>query len=85
MILTFLLTAASFWLGLILQVLPVGGLPDSAIAGVLYFWSAINAFSYIFPVGTFLSVLVILWILDNIMLGFRIIMWVFHKIPFIGK
>jgi len=85
MILTWIYNAAYYWLGVILDRLPVGTLPDDLISSLTYFWSALNAFSYIFPVGTFLAVMLIVWILDHTELGFRIILWLYSKIPFIGK
>lgn len=85
MILTWLITAAAYWLGLLLTKLPEGQLPDTAVNAVLYFWSAITAFSYIFPVSTFLTVMLIMWFLDNTLLGFKLLLWIYRRIPFIGK
>jgi len=85
MILTWLITAAAYWLGLLLSRLPEGQLPDAAVNAVLYFWAAINAFTFIFPAGTFLLVLAIMWAVDNYMLGFKIMLWIYKRIPFIGK
>jgi len=85
MILNWLIIAAAYWTGLLLSVLPAGQLPVAATNAILYFWSAINAFSYIFPVSTFLSVMLIAWLIDNTMLGFHLLMWLYKRIPFIGK
>lgn len=85
MILTWLITAAAYWTGLLLSVLPEGQLPDVAVNAIFYFWSALNAFTFIFPVGTFITVMAILWLLDYTAVGFNILTWLYNKIPFIGK
>jgi len=81
MISTFLLTLLNNFVTGILGFLPSGSLPQGLINAILYFWGALNAFSYIFPVSTLLAALLILLAFDGAVLLWHIIQWIIRKIP----
>jgi hypothetical protein len=81
MITTFILTLFNSFLSFLLQFLPTGTLPSGLVSAIGYFWSAINSFSYIFPVGTLLLALLFLVAFDFAIVFWHFIQWVIRKIP----
>jgi len=85
MIADFLFSLPAFLLSAIISILPQGaGVPPQFIAAVYQIWNDINAFSFIVPVQTLLTVLGLALALHGGILLFKMIHWIITKIPFIG-
>lgn len=85
MIADFLLSIPAFLISTLLGVLPQGqSIPTDYINAVYMIWSDINAFSFIVPVSTLLSVLTAALVFHLSIFGFKAFHWIITKIPFIG-
>lgn len=81
MITTFILTILYSFSNLVLAFLPTGTLPAGFTTALAYFWGALNAFSYIFPVSTLLAALAIVLAFDVGVMAWHFLQWVIKKIP----
>jgi len=85
MIADFLFSIPAFILSAVLQILPQGGtVPTEFISAVYQIWGDINAFSFIVPITTLLTVLSLAFALHIGIFIFKSIHWIITKIPFIG-
>lgn len=81
MIATLFLNFFNDFLGGLLNLLPTGVLPSGITSGVLYFWYALNAFSFVFPVNALLAALLFVLAFDVGVLLWHLVQWVIRKIP----
>lgn len=85
MIWDFILSLPAFLLSALASILPTGGgIPIEYTQGVYTVWSDINAFSFIVPVQTLLTVLGLALAFHLAILTFKIVNWLITKIPFVG-
>jgi len=85
MILNWLLTLPATLLSTIIGLLPNGApMPTEWVNGIYTIWSDMNAFSFIVPVSTLLSVLTLALIFHLSIFGFKAFHWIITKIPFVG-
>jgi len=59
-----------------LAILPTGDLPSGITDALVLIWSYINMFSFLFPVDTLLSVLLLAFLYHGILLLFDMALWV---------
>lgn len=86
MITDFVLQIPALLMSVILSLLPSGQmLPTAWVQAVYTIWADINAFSFIVPVQTLLTVLAIAMTFHVAILTFRIFHWLITKIPTIGS
>jgi len=86
MITDFILSIPAFLLQAVIGVLPTGQtLPTAWVSAVYTIWADINAFSFIVPVQTLLTVLTIALIFHAAVFGFKVFHWIITKIPTIGS
>jgi len=81
MIVTFVLNFFYNLLVYLANVLPTGFLPQGINDAINYFWGALNAFSYVFPVVTLLEALSVVLVFDAAVLFWHIFQWILMKIP----
>jgi len=81
MITTFILTIFSSFLNFLVGFLPTGSIPQGFTDAVSYFFGALNAFSYIFPVSTLFTCLLLYLAFDLAVLLWHLFNWVIKKIP----
>lgn len=85
MIFEWLLSFPAYLLQSIVGVLPTGGtMPTEWVSGVYTIWGDMNAFSFIVPVNTLLSVLTLALAFHLGIFAFRAFHWIITKIPFVG-
>jgi hypothetical protein len=85
MIFTWLFSIPAYLIQAVIDILPNGGAINTEwVNGVYTIWADINAFSFIVPVSTLLSVLAIALTFHLTILGFKLFHWIITKIPFIG-
>jgi len=85
MITSFFITVTSSALSLLVLVLPVSSIPSwitDAIVSVSYY---VNQMTYILPISTMFTVLAFVIAYEGIMWGWQAGLWIFKKLPFIGK
>jgi len=85
MILTFLINFASVAINGMANLLPVGGLPTWIGSALVAVASGLNAWSYLFPVNTILTVLTFVVLYETLVWGWHGVLWLWKKLPFIGK
>lgn len=86
MIISFLLESAYLLFGWVLDLLPEStGLPEGVESAFDTVFSAMNSISYIFPVDTAFTVVGIVIGYELIIWSFFAFMWVWKRIPFLGK
>lgn len=86
MIGAFILEGAYQLFSWIISALPDStGLPEGFSSAVIYMFSAINSFSYIIPVGALFNAMIIVALYEGVVWTFFGILWVWKRIPFIGK
>jgi len=76
---------ATFVFNGILSVLPTTSLPDEVIAALQTVASSINAFSFIVPVSSIFAVVTFVLTFEVIWFSFFGFMWIWKRLPFIGK
>jgi len=81
MITTFFLNLFVAFIGLIVAVLPTGGLPPAIGSAFAYFWGVVNSFSYVVPVDTLLQAALVVLVFDGALLLWYFINWIIRKIP----
>jgi len=85
MIVGFLLNIPAYFLQTIIGLLPNGGaMPEEWVSAVFTIWDYIEAFSFIVPVGTLLSVLGLALAFHLAIFTFKVFHWIITKIPFVG-
>jgi len=62
----------------IFSFLPVYDIPSQIGASITLFWSYLNIFSFLFPVGTYLSVFIIAVLFETSMLGYNLFLKIYH-------
>lgn len=81
MILTFLFSIFTAFLGFIISFLPAGNLPTAITTSFSYLLSIVNAFSFIIPVDTLLQAAAVILVFDGAMVLWYFVNWVIRKIP----
>jgi len=85
MITQFIVDIPAYLILMLIGILPVGQtVPPDWIAAVYQIWAAVNAFSFIVPVDTLLSVLTLALFFHLAIFGFKAFHWIITKIPGIG-
>lgn len=85
MIFDWLLSIPAYLLEGIIGLLPAGGtMPTEWVQGVYTVWGDMNAFSFIVPVNTLISVLALALTFHIAVFTFKAVHWIITKIPFIG-
>lgn len=86
MISTFFLSLGTSILTLIIGYLPVStGLPTDLTTTLVSLAGYINSFSFLFPVNTLFTVVVFVLTFETIWWGFFGLLWLWKRLPFIGK
>lgn len=86
MIITLLLTIAYQILSALTSVLPASeGLPTAVSDALAYVGTAINSVSYLIPVGSLFGALALVVTYEAAVWAFHGVMWVWKRIPFIGR
>ena len=86
MIITFLLQVAYTFINTLLRVLPnSSGLPSGMHDALTYIIGGINSFSYIIPVAALFAALGTVVLYEAGVWGFHAVMWVWKRLPFIGR
>jgi len=81
MIVTVFLNFVDLFISGLLGFLPTGYLPSGIESAILYFWGALNSFSYIFPVATLLEALLFVLAFDLALLLWHLVQWLIKRIP----
>jgi len=81
MIVTFFLNLFFSVIRLLVDFLPNGHLPSQITSAFTYYFGAANLFSYIIPIGTIVSALLVIIAFDGIVLIWHFINWIIRKIP----
>jgi len=85
MIFQWILSIPAYLLQAFIAIFPTGGtMPTDWVNGVYTVWTDINAFSFIVPVSTLLTVLSLALAFHLSILLFKVFHWVITKIPFVG-
>lgn len=85
MIIGFILSLPAYLIGMIIGLLPSGAsMPTEWIESVYAIWRYIEAFAFIVPVSTLLTVLGLALTFHMAIFGFKIFHWIITKIPTIG-
>lgn len=86
MIGSFILEGAYQFFSWIISALPDStGLPEGFSAALTYIFSAINAFSFIIPVDALFNSMIIVALYEGVVWTFFGILWVWKRVPFLGK
>lgn len=86
MIISFLLTAADGFFSWILGILPDSeGLPEGISDAFELIFAALNAMSFIIPVSSLFTAITIVVSYELVMWAFFAFLWVWKRIPFLGK
>lgn len=81
MITSAFLTFLSNFLTGLTNLLPTGHISSSILDSVTYFWGVGNSFSYIIPMDTLLSAVLLVVTFEGLLLLWSIIGWIIRKIP----
>lgn len=85
MILTLLINMVSFLFAGLETILPIGTLPSQfsdALNTVVY---AVNGLSYLLPIGDIVTCLKIVVAYELIVWGYYGVLWLWKRVPFIGR
>jgi len=86
MIFSAFLYVATFILGLVLAVFPASsGLPTEYSTAIASLTGYVGMFDPIVPIATLAQAVGIVLFFEATIFAFRGTMWIYHKIPFIGK
>jgi len=86
MITTFIILIGNTIFDLLLNVLPTStALPQSLTDAINYISYSLNQVSYLIPVGHLFVALVIVLGFEAVMWGFFAFLWIWKRIPFLGK
>lgn len=81
MITSFFIGVLGAFIGFFVALLPVGSLPTEISSALTYLFALINTMSYVIPVVTLLSALLVVLAFDGVLLLIKIIEWFIRKIP----
>ncbi len=85
MILTFLILILTSTLTFIFSFLPVSSLPTGVSDSLNYISSALNQVTYLIPVDSLFTAIGIVVIYEASIWAFFGLMWIWKRIPFIGR
>lgn len=86
MISTFFIMLGSIIFQILLGVLPAGtALPTQVSDALTYVMTALNSLTYILPVANIFYALFIIIAYEAVMWGFHAVVWVWKRIPIIGR
>jgi len=85
MIVTILIGFVGFLYDALEAILPVGNLPPTFAGAITSINSALNAFSYVLPVGVMLGTLGVVVGFEFVVWSFTGLHWLWRRLPFVGK
>lgn len=86
MILSFILEGAYHIFSWLIAALPDStGLPEGFSNALIYIFSAVNSFSFLIPVDALFNSMIIVALYEGVIWTFFGILWVWKRIPWLGK
>lgn len=86
MITTALIYTAYYVLGFFVAIFPLSdGFPSEVSSAFSYFGGYVGMLDPLVPISTLATTVGILVTLELVIFGFKILSWIFSKVPFIGK
>ena len=86
MIVSALINTAYYVLAFFINLFPQSsGFPSEVSSAFAYFGGYVGMLDPILPISTLATTVGIVFVVEGVIFSYRVLTWVFHKVPFIGK